>query len=373
MYRRLYRHFIWAIFSALILGPMLVHAAPNGQYIRLSEYLTQYPEQAKKMTSFSRLVRGSASPLDKINVKAVKLAIIYPGEQTSGYWRRSVSTIEKRLTELNINFEIKTYFSRPGIDLKLQSQQLRSAIEWQPDYLIYTLDALRHQAMIERILLHGSPKLILQNITTPLKRWSQLRPFLYTGFDHEHGSTLLAKEMIKRRPSGQYSTLYFAPGYVSQMRGDTFVNYAAKEPNLDQVSSFYTKGDREIAYRATLAAFKKKPNIDMLFACSTDIALGAADALKEIGKIDQVLLNGWGGGKSEIAAIKDDLIDLTVMRMNDDSSVAIAEAIKLDQSNNTHKVPHIYSGDIVLIDGNSEESLITQLEQRAFRYSDVGE
>ncbi len=369
MYRRLCPKPIWVLLCAFLIWPSSSYAEKDGQYIRLSEYLLLHPEQAQKMTQFSERVRSPARPLKSPNKKTVKLAVIYPGEQTSNYWRKSVLTIKKRLTELNINYEIKTYFSRPGIDLALQSQQLNSAIQWKPDYLIFTLDALRHQAMIERILLRGSPKLILQNITTPLQRWSELKPFLYTGFDHEYGSTLLAKEMLKNRQKGDYSMLYFAPGYVSQMRGDTFIHQASKHPQLNKVSSYYTKGDRSIAYKATLNTLKKNPNINMLFACSTDIALGAADALEEMGKLEQVLLNGWGGGENEIKALGDNLIDLTVMRMNDDSSVAIAEAVKLDLTQQTNSVPDIYSGDIVLIDREVDKHTIRTLEKRAFRYS----
>ena len=369
MYRRLCPKHIWVLLCACLICPSFSFAEKDGQYIRLSEYLLLHPEQAQKMTQFSEHVRSPARPLKTPNKKTVKLAVIYPGEQTSSYWRKSVLTIKKRLTELNINYEVKTYFSRPGIDLALQSQQLNSAIQWNPDYLIFTLDALRHQAMIERILLRGSPKLILQNITTPLQRWSELKPFLYTGFDHEYGSTLLAQEMLKNEQKGDYSMLYFAPGYVSQMRGDTFIQHASKHPQLNKVSSYYTKGDRSIAYKATLNTLKKNPNINMLFACSTDIALGAADGLEEMGKLEQVVLNGWGGGENEIKALGDNLIDLTVMRMNDDSSVAIAEAVKLDLTQQTNSVPDIYSGDIVLIDREVDKHTIRKLEERAFRYS----
>ena len=57
---------------------------------------------------------------------------------------------------------------------------------------------------------------------------------MYTGFDHEHGSHLLAEEMLAQQPTGKYSMLYFAPGYVSQMRGDTFVSHTAEYSDLQK-------------------------------------------------------------------------------------------------------------------------------------------
>jgi len=366
-----FRNFFVHIATILFASGLWVSVAANDndQYIRVSDYLSNHPEQRQKMQSFSKIVRDKASPLDTTNVKPIKIAIIYPAEQSSDYWRRSVSTLEKRLSELNVSYEINSYFSRPTVDISLQSEQLNSAIAWEPDYLIYTLDALRHQAMIERILLRGKPKLILQNITTPLQQWQQLKPFLYTGFDHEKGTQLLADQMLDQHPQGKYSMLYFSRGYVSKMRGDTFTQQAASHADLKLVSSYYTKGNSDIAYKATLATLKKTPDVNMIFACSTDIALGAIKALDESNLTNQVTLNGWGGGDREIEALLDGKLDLTVMRMNDDSSVAMAEAIKMDISGQSSNVPHIYSGDIVLLSRNTDKDEINQLKKRAFRYS----
>ncbi|WP_415902734.1 substrate-binding domain-containing protein [Neptuniibacter sp. QD29_5] len=366
-----FRNFFVHLATFLFASGLFVGATANDsdQYIRVSDYLLDHPEQRQKMQKFSEIVRESASPLQNRNEKSIKIAIIYPAEQSSDYWRRSVTTLEKRLSELNVSYEINSYFSRPTVDISLQSEQLNSAIAWEPDYLVYTLDALRHQAMIERILLRGKPKLILQNITTPLQQWQQLKPFLYTGFDHEKGTQLLADQMLNQHPQGKYSMLYFSRGYVSHMRGDTFTKQAAVITDLKLVSSYYTKGNSDIAYKATLATLQKTPDLNMIFACSTDIALGALKALDENNLNDQVLLNGWGGGDREIEALLEGKLDLTVMRMNDDSSVAMAEAIKMDISGQSSSVPHIYSGDIVLLSKSTDKDEIEQLKRRAFRYS----
>ena len=42
------------------------------------------------------------------------------------------------------------------------------------------------------------------------------------------------------------------------------------------------------------------------------------------------LINGWGGGSAELEAIERGDLDVTVMRMNDDTGIAMAEAIKWD-------------------------------------------
>ncbi|MGB0468867.1 MAG: autoinducer 2-binding periplasmic protein LuxP [Pontibacterium sp.] len=345
-------------------------AQPDVNYVRMDEYLKLYPDQAPIVDAFTQQVRLKAIPLSQKQTRPVRIAVIYPAHQASDYWRRSVISFEARLKELSINYILTPFFSRPSVDLVLQSKQLNQALAWQPDYLVFTLDALKHRRMIERVLARGKPKLILQNITTPLRQWSKHRPFFYVGFDHAKGTRLLAKHMLKKAGySGNYLLLYFSPGYVSTMRGDTFATEAAKHKNIRQIASYYTNGNKERARNATLRTLEKHNDLKFIFASSTDIALGVIEALKESGQLGQIMVNGWGGGTAELQALNAGELDLTVMRINDDNGVAMAEAIKLDLEDQSSRVPHVYSGDIELINHGVDHKEVENLKERAFRYS----
>ncbi len=103
---------------------------------------------------------------------------------------------------------------------------------------------------------------------------------------------------------------------------NTDTNFALK-------SSFYTKSDKESAYQAAKISIEKDKDLNFIYACATDVALGAADAIHESGR--DILLNGWGGSSAELEAIEKGDLDVTVMlRMNDDTGIAMAEAIKWD-------------------------------------------
>ncbi|MCW8996639.1 MAG: substrate-binding domain-containing protein [Psychromonas sp.] len=339
------------------------------EYISLDSYTRQHPEQSAVMNEFTEIVRATSQPITTFPEQPLRIAVIYPGLQKSDYWRRSLLSFKSRLDSLRIPYQLKSYFSHPSVDAYLQSQQLSEALQWQPDYLVYTLDIAPQHRMIERILAKRKPKLILQNITTPLKRWKRQQPFMYVGFDHAQGSRLLAKSMLKQiNYQGKYLMLYFSPGYISQVRGDTFVNEAAKYPDVSQIGAYYTDGNREKAYQATLQTLQEHADLKMIFACSTDIALGALQALHENNRLD-ILLNGWGGGEAELQALQQKGLDLTVMRLNDDNGIAMAEAIKLDQQNLSDHIPHIFAGDIVLLNNEMSHSKINRLKQQAFRLS----
>ncbi|OQY59595.1 MAG: hypothetical protein B6245_05820 [Desulfobacteraceae bacterium 4572_88] len=80
-------------------------------------------------------------------------------------------------------------------------------------------------------------------------------------------------------------------------------------------------------------------------------------------------MNGWGGGGPELEAIVGNELDVTLMRMNDDNGVAMAEAIRLDIEGKGDAVPTIFSGDFVLVEKGICQKKLNQLKSKAFRYS----
>jgi len=339
------------------------------KYWLVDEYLNLNPEQKQTSSDFIKQVSVDAVKLSVIQKKKVKIVMVYPGNQISDYWRRSKVSFEKRLKELNISYELKDYFSKPGIEIKNQAKQLLNAIKNDTDFLIFTLDASKHSQFIERILSRQKPKLILQNITTPVKRWGKRQPFLYVGFDHVIGSTHLANYYIKQAKEGKYAVLYGTRGYVSYMRGTEFINYVSSNSDLKLVDSYYTDFNKEKAIKATSQILDNHKDIKFIYSGSTDIALGVIEVLKKRNLMGKIATNGWGGGSSELKAIEKNLLDITVMRINDDNGVAMAEAVKLDLENKTDKVPTIYSGDFAIVKKGISQKQLQELKDKAFRYS----
>ena len=261
----------------------------NDNYILVNEYYEKNKEQKPIFEKFSKVVSKNGKRIDLKQNKPVKIYMVYPGQQVSDYWRRSKTSFEARLKEIGIKYELNDYFTKPGTEIGKQANALFKALSNDVDYLIFTLDAKKHLKFINMILNRKKPKLILQNITTPIKSLGENQPFLYDGFDHSIGTKILAKEYIKQIGiNGKYAVLYGPVGYVSYMRGDTFIDYLNKNSNLKLMDSYYTNFNKQKAKLATLDIIKNHKDINFIYACSTDIALGAIEALKEnnlIGKI----------------------------------------------------------------------------------------
>ncbi|MCL4111287.1 UNVERIFIED_CONTAM: hypothetical protein GTU68_061818 [Idotea baltica] len=352
-----------AVFSA----PALSHGTHvlNG-YWEYQDYLSKFPEQKALTDKMIEAVQNYPVPLRKIQDEPITISVVYPGQQISDYWVRNIEAFEKRLDKLRINYQINQVFTRVNADITQQSISLQEAIENKTDYLIFTLDTTRHRKFIEHVLTSTDTKLILQNITTPVRSWADRQPFMYVGFDHATGSLKLAEYFKSNSKSdSQYSVLYRSEGYISDARGDTFIHDVNTDTNFALKSSFYTKSDKESGYQAAKISIAKDKDLDFIYACATDVALGAADAIRESGR--DILLNGWGGGSAELEAIERGDLDVTVMRMNDDTGIAMAEAIKWDLTGLA--VPTVYSGDFELVTKEDSPERISELKQRAFRYS----
>lgn len=340
----------------------------NG-YWQYEDYLAAFPLQKRLTDELTSVVRDYPVPIGVKQNKPISISVVYPGQQVSDYWTRNIRAFELRLEKLGISYNINQVFTRPNLDARQQSLSLLEALQNDTDYLIFTLDTTRHRKFIEHVMSSTDTKLILQNITTPVRAWNERQPFLYVGFDHIHGARLL-ENYYKQNVANdsRYSVLYFSEGYVSYTRGDTFIEEMSHHDTYKLSSSFYTTATRDSGYKTAIQAVKNDANLSFIYACSTDVALGAADALKELNRTD-IMINGWGGGTAELEAISKGELDVTVMRMNDDTGIAMAEAIKWDLEGK--QVPHVYSGDFEVITSKDSPQTIEKFKQRAFRYSDL--
>lgn len=360
-----------AIFATLLMGMLSSNSygmTNLSGYWTYPQYLEKHPKQKILTDSLNVAINSAPIPLTASQTKPIIVSVVYPGEQVSDYWRRNIKAFEERLKELNVSYQLEKVFTRPNADARQQNLSLNEALESKTDYLVFTLDTGRHRKFIEHVIHGSETKLILQNITTPVKAWEKKQPFLYVGFDHLLGSLALAdyyKSILP--PKSEYAVMYFSQGYISDARGDTFIHAMSDEGDHLLKSSFYTKATKESSYQATKFALKNYPDLKLIYSCSTDVALGASQAVMEAGR-HNISVNGWGGGSAELKAIETGELDVTVMRMNDDTGVAMAEAIKWDLEGK--KVPTVYSGSFEIISSNDDAQRIEKLKQRAFRYSD---
>lgn len=320
--------------------------------------------------NFDLLVQERGKVVTFFAKQPIKIAFATPLKQVSDYWRRSIDSFKGRMNEIGLKYKISEFSTKIAEARKLR-ESIGLALKTKPDYLILTLNNKGDEAIISRLLVQKKVKIILQNITRINKNWEDTQPLIYIGFSHKLGARKLAqkyREVFRKKKNVKYAMLYYTVGsQVSKYRGDYFNSIIRRKTNFRLVSEFYTSGDRAKSRRATLKIINKHPDVDFIYACSTDIAFGVLDALKERGLKKKIVVNGWGGGTSELKSILKKDLDFTVMRMNDDNGVAMAEAIRLDLL--AKKIPQVYSGKMVIVGQETSLLKISSLQKEAFRYS----
>jgi autoinducer 2-binding protein LuxP len=327
--------------------------------------LSTLDAEAASQDDLAALVNQPPVAIDVDVPKPIKIGVVYPGLQQSDYWQRSLVALESRLDRLQIPYELIVRFSKPHSQQDLQESQILDVLSHQPDYLVYTINSQRQKSVVEMLLQSQKPKVIIQNLTQPITEWRNIQPLIYIGFDHARGAKVLANYYKQTYPKGtEYGILFWDEGVVSDQRGLTFEREVSGFHTLK--ASYYTEASREKAKQATLDMLKEFPNLKYIYACATDVAMGALDALETIGRTD-VSVNGWGGGKSELDALRQGKLDVVLMRMNDQNGIAMAEAIKMDLKG--QEVPLVFSGAFEVLTQRMQPTEIDQYVEKAFVYS----
>lgn len=362
-------HSVIALCSLLLLSPSVTALEEwSISYWTLDEFYRLNPQQLLLAENMRQRISEPGQPLTPAPTTPLRITLVQPGNQFSSYWTSNIKAMQERLAELGIPYQLEVVNLRPDDEARVQELHIAKVLAQQPDYLITTLDTLPHKKVLERVLTHGRTKLILQNITTPLKEWQSTPPLLYVGFDHIQGSRMLADYLKRTLPANSsYGVLYWQPGYVSQARGDSLIQELQQHSQLQLHSAFYTEASRDSAKARTLEMLRQHPQPTFIYACATDLALGAADALAELGLSQQVALNGWGGTELELEQLQAGRLQVTVMRMNDDSGIAIAEAIRSDLLGEA--VPQVFAGSMVLVTTKTPDTELQRLRHQAYRYS----
>ncbi len=324
--------------------------------------------------NFQKIIKTPARPI-KANLqnKNVTIAFATPLKQNSDYWRRSIQSFEARMKELKINYKLYE-FSTAIYEKRKAHIAIQKAMLLQPDYLVTTISSKSDEITISNLLAAKNTKVIIQNLVEPLEKWRNTPPFMYVGFSHRKGTKMLAdkyKKIFAKKEKINFGILYFLRNSpINRQRGLYFTNLF-KKSKFTLTNAFYTKADFQTAKTATAKILKKQHSLDFIYACSTDIALGAISAIKDSDISNPPIVNGWGGGSDELKSIAKKDMAFTVMRLNDDNGVAMAEAIKLNIEAQKLPKPIIYSGSMKIIDQNTTKAELKKIKEYAFRYSNA--
>jgi autoinducer 2-binding protein LuxP len=352
--------------------PLAAQEVPAGAkergYFLLPELHEMVPAERVAMDAFMKSVVAEPVASTRTFDKPLRIALMFPSLETSDAWARLNISTRKRLEELGVPFEITEFMIKPD-EHDRQGAQVEQVLAGNFDYVVIGPSEYQVQKSNISRLSESLPTLVM-NVVNPFvdTYGTEKQPITHVGFDHTIGAEALCRWVIgETGGEGTFALVRYIPGLIDGQRSDHFADCVTKNSNMKLVGEFEANGDRELAFSGANALLSRYPDIKMLHAGNTAVALGVLAAATERGVLDEVIINGWGGGADELKSIKEGGLKVTAFRVNDDWGVAVAEAIRAHAQGDP--VPVVLAATIKPLDYKMSSEAIDAETAHAFRYS----
>ena len=295
----------------------------------------------------------------------MRIAYLSPSFDISDAWERVFWSMQGRLEELGVDFEVQALAVASHVDHAGQLAQVETVIAGGVDYVF--LGPTEYEAAIPalRKLKQAGIPTVVYNFATPHEDESA-RAMSYIAFSHYPGG-VKSGEWAAEHLGGKGKILLIrgAPGVVSDDRGGGFLSVVENYPDIETVMGPYTDFDRAKAYDAAQNMLAAHPDIDLIYGMSTTIGLGAAQVVRQMGKSDEIATMGFGGTGDEIIAMNEGWLTASVLRPIDDSGVAVADAFVAHSKG--EEVPLVWGGSFIMVDRWTDADEILEYANRYSR------
>ena len=292
----------------------------------------------------------------------MRIAYITPSFDISDAWERVYWAIQGRLDELGVKYKMQQLAVAGHVDHAGQLAQVESVIQKGVDYVV--IGPTEYDAVIPalRKLKSAGIPVVVYNHLTPHKD-EKARAMTYVAFSHLLGGKISGSwASMHLGGSGKVVVLQGAPGQASDLRMNGFLSVVKQYPNIEVIIGPHTDFDRSKAFDAAQNLLAAHDDIDLFYGVSTTIGLGAGQAIRQIGKSDQIASMGFGGTGDEIVAMREGWLTASVLRPIDDSGVGVADAFVAHSQGKT--VPQSWSGPFKMIDKWSDADEIVEYSNR---------
>ena len=145
--------------------------------------------------------------------------------------------------------------------------------------------------------------------------------------NNAQGAALGAQQWVKMMgEKGKYVELFGAPSdNNAATRSNGFKTVLGQYPTLEKVGSEVANWDRTQGHNKMQSMMQANPDIKGVISGNDEMALGAIAALKEAGKLKDVVVGGFDGSPDAVAAVKSGELAYSVLQP---VAVFAAEGVK---------------------------------------------
>lgn len=141
-------------------------------------------------------------------------------------------------------------------------------------------------------------------------------PLSFVATDNIAGAKAAARKLAELIGNeGEVALIPFVSGAAtSEMREDGFEEGLKEFPNIVLVATQYCDSNEAKAMNVTQDMLTAHPNIKGIFAANESACIGAAQALKTLGKAGQVKLVGFDAADEEVAALREGAVQALIVQ-----------------------------------------------------------
>ena len=251
-------------------------------------------------------------------------------------------------------------FSRSPADHAAHQQQLQIVEDFLTlgvDYIVLIPTSYEGQLGAYRMINEEGIPLVIGNYSDPFPRDWGVSAMRFAGYSHYDAGVAMAEYVAEKYPSGtSMAIIYGEAGKVSEERG-------AKEYHLangfNVVYEDYADWDRVKAYDATERLLTAYPDVEVIIACSSAMAVGAVQAVDAAGLTGQIDVYGAGATIEELDLIVDGRLAAAWFRDPIQIGEAAAEAIQLHHEGREGEITEAWNVPIGIID--SYDAIVEQV------------
>ncbi len=291
--------------------------------------------------------RGEAATTGE---RPIRIGYTTPSFDISDVYEQYLIGMEDRLKELGVNYDLRVASPARETYHHEQLTIIEDYVQLGVDFLVVgPTDFKIAGTGLAYAKRAGIPTFVV-NYADPHEDPAQ-QALQYAGYKHYDGARVAADWVGDYlNGQGKIALIYGIPGAVTEQRGYVFKEIIETEfPGIEIVYTHYANFSREESYDAMVSILRAHPDVDLVHAISTSMAMGALAALREVGRIQDIPIIGWGGTIEEMDSIARGELRGSVGRLPRDIGAATADAIHTVMNGGTP--PLSVAGPLVMLDG----------------------
>lgn len=192
-----------------------------------------------------------------------------------------------------------------------QVQMVEDALAKNPDALLLIPD--NYTALLPALKTANKKNIPVYIVDTDIKE-GVVEKETFVGYDDANATSKVAELVAEKiNGSGQVAILEGQRGAsTAEARLRGYKEKLSEYPDIEIVASQSAGWDREKGLNTSQDILRSNPELDAILASNDEMALGAIQAVRGVGKSDQVIVTGFDAIDPAIKAVKNDQMYCTV-------------------------------------------------------------